>query len=82
MVIELAIDHHDRLLAPCDPSSRGYNILKNGLVVRRVKNGKYVRVMEIFAEMREAQLLLAHAHKICPAAAPAITKAMSLARDV
>jgi hypothetical protein len=35
MVIEFAIDHHDRLLAPCDPSSREYEILKNGLVVRR-----------------------------------------------
>jgi hypothetical protein len=50
MVIEFAIDHYDRLLAPCDPSSREYDILKNGLVVRRVKNGKYERVVEIFAE--------------------------------
>jgi hypothetical protein len=82
MVIEFAIDHYDRLLASCDPSFRVYDILKNGLVVRRVKNGKPERVVEIFAEMREAQLLLAHAHKICPAAAPAITKAMSLASGV
>jgi hypothetical protein len=82
MVIEFAIDHYDRLLASCRPSSREYDILKNGLVVRRVKNGKYERVVEIFAEMREAQLLLAHANKICPAAAPAITKAMSLASGV
>ena len=82
MVIEFAIDHYDRLLASCRPSSREYDILKNGLVVRRVKNGKYERVVEIFAEMREAKLLLAHANKICPAAAPAITKAMSLASGV
>ena len=81
MVIEFAIDDYNSFLARCDPVSREYEILKNGLVVRRVKNGKYVRVVEIFAEMREAQLLLAHANKICPAAAPAITKAMSLARD-
>jgi pentatricopeptide repeat protein len=81
MVIEFAIDHYDRLLASCDRASREYEILKNGLIVRRVKNGKYERVVEIFAEMREAQLLLALAHRICPGAAPAITKAMSLARD-
>jgi hypothetical protein len=58
MVIEFAIDHYDRLLSPCEPSSHEYEILKNGLVVRRAKNGKYERVVEIFAEMRDAQLLL------------------------
>jgi hypothetical protein len=83
MVIEFAIDHYDRLLASCDPAaSREYEILKNGLVVRRAKNGKYERIVEIFAEMRDAQLLLALAYKICPAAAPAITKAMSSASGV
>jgi hypothetical protein len=82
MVIEFAIDHYDRLLASCDPASPEYEILKNGLIVRRVKNGKYERVVEIFAEMRDAQLLLALAHRICPVAAGAITKAMSLARGV
>ena len=82
MVIEFAIDHYDHLLASCDLASPEYEILKNGLVVPRVKNGKYERVVEIFAEMQDAQLLLALAHRICPIAAPAITKAMSLARGV
>jgi hypothetical protein len=82
MVIEFAIDHYDRLLASRDPASPEYEILKNGLIVRRVKNGKYERVVEIFAEMRDAQLLLALAQRICPVAAPAITKAISLARGV
>ena len=79
MVIEFAIDHYDRLLPHCDRGSREYEILKNGLVVRRPKNGQYERVVEIFGEMRDAQLLLALANKICPIAAAAITKAMSLA---
>jgi len=78
MIIEFAIDHYDRLLALSDPASREYEILKNGLVVRRAKNGQHERVVEIFAEMREAHLLLALANKICPLAAPAITKAMRL----
>ena len=79
MVIEFAIDHYDRLLAHCDPASREYAILKNGLVVRRPKNGRYERVVEIFGEMRDAQLLLALANKICPVAVPAIVKAISVA---
>jgi hypothetical protein len=79
MIIEISHDQHDRFLALCDPASREYEILKNGLVVRRAKDGQYERVVEIFAQMRDAQLLLAVAHKICPVAVPAIVKAMSVA---
>ena len=83
MVIEFALDHYNRFLALCDPVSREYEILKNGLVIRRAKDGDgHERVVEIFAELRDAHLLLALANKICPVAAPAITKAMSLARYV
>jgi hypothetical protein len=84
MVIEFALDHYNHFLALCDPVSREYEILKNGLVIHRGKDGdgQYERVVEIFAEMRDAHSLLALANKICPAAAPTITKAMSLARCV
>jgi hypothetical protein len=40
------------------------------------------RVVKIFAEMRDAHLLLALGNEIWPVAASAITKAMSLARYV
>jgi hypothetical protein len=66
----------------CDPASREYEILKNGFVVRRSKEGRYERVVEILFEMQDAQLLLALAHKVCPAAVPAIVKAISTVRDV
>ena len=82
MVIEFAIDHYDRLLALCDPASWEYEILKNGLVVRRPKNGQCERVVEIFGEMRDARLLLPLAQNNCPLAVPAIVKAMSLSRCV
>ena len=78
MVIEFAIDQHKRFLALCDPPSREYEILKNGLVVHRGKHGHSERVVEIFAQMREARSLLTVAHKICPVAVPAIIKATSL----
>jgi hypothetical protein len=74
--IEFAIDEHKRFLGLCDPASREFEILKNGLIVRRAKHG-HEPVVEIFAERREAQLLLAFAHKICPVAVPAILKAIS-----
>jgi pentatricopeptide repeat protein len=81
VVIEFAIDDYNRFLALCDPASREYEILKNGLVVRRAKEGRYERVVEIFGEMREAHLLLSLADKICPTAMPDIAKAISRVRD-
>ncbi len=82
MVIEFLLDHHDRFLLLCDPASREYEILKSGLVVRRSKEGRYERGVEIFAAMQDGQLLLALANRICPAAVPAIVKAISKARHV
>jgi hypothetical protein len=82
MIIEISLDHYDRFLALCDPASRECEVLKNGLVVRRSKEGRYERVVEIASEMQDAQLLLALVHKVCPAVVPAIVKAISTARDV
>ena len=83
-LIQMPSDRYDSFLARCPAASREYEILKNGLVIRRVKDGnrQYERVVEIFAEMRDAHLLLDMANKICPDAMPAITKAVSLARYV
>jgi hypothetical protein len=77
MIIEISIDHYDRLLALCGPASREYEILKDGFIAHRPKDSRYERVVEISAEMQDAQLLLALAHKICPVAVPAILKAIS-----
>jgi hypothetical protein len=82
MVIEFPIDQHKRFLGLCDPASHEYEILKNALIVRRAKHGKHEAVVEIFAEIREAQLLLALARQICPVAVPTIVKAISKARHV
>ncbi len=82
MVIEFPIDNYNRFLTLCDPASREYEILINGLIVRRSKDGRNERVVEIFAQKQDAQLLLVLANKICPIAVSAITKAMSLARAV
>ena len=77
MVIEFSIDQHKHFLGLCDSASREYEILKNALIIHRPKDSRYERVVEISAEMREAQLLLALAHKICPVAVPTIVKAIS-----
>jgi hypothetical protein len=79
MVIEFPIDNYNRFLTLCDPASREYEILKNGLIVRRSEDGRYERVVKIFAKMQDAQLLLVLANEICPVAVPAIKKAIAAA---
>lgn len=76
ITIEMSVDHYDRFVALCDPASREYAILKNGVPVRRPRESHFERVIEILCDTRDAQLLLALAEKICRVAVPAIEKAM------
>ncbi len=78
MLIEMSLDHYDRFLEKCDASSREYEILKNGLIVRRPNDGHYERIMEIACEVREAQMLLAIARRLYPDAVSAIEKAIAI----
>jgi hypothetical protein len=75
MIIEMSLDQYDRFLEKCDASSREYAILKNGLIVRRLK---HERIIEIPCEVREAQMLLAIARRLYPDAVSAIEKAMAI----
>ena len=74
----MSLDHYDRFLEKCDASSREYEILKNGLIVRRPNDGHYERIMEIACEVREAQMLLAIARRLYPDAVSAIEKAIAI----
>jgi hypothetical protein len=78
MLIEMSLDHYDRFLEKCDASSREYEILKNGLIVRRPNDGHYERIMEIACEVPEAQMLLAIARRLYPDAVSAIEKAIAI----
>ena len=78
MIIEMSLDQYDRFLEKCDASSREYEILKNGLIVSRRKDGHYERIIEIACEVREAQMLLATARRLYPDAVSAIEKAIAI----
>jgi hypothetical protein len=57
MIIEMSLDQHDRFLALCVPASREYEILKNGLIIRRPKEGHFERIIK-----RNTRCLWALAH--------------------
>ena len=76
-LIEMSLDHYDRFLERCKPSGREYEILKNGLIVRRPKDGHPERIMNIYCKLQDAQLLLDLAVRIYPHAVPDIKKAIA-----
>jgi len=81
VLIELSIDHYDRLLEKSDLSSREYEILANGLIVRRPKSDHYERIVEISCGMEDAQKLLDAATRNYPAAVAAIKTAIANPRN-
>jgi hypothetical protein len=79
VLIEMPRDHYDLLAAECDITSREYSILKNNIVASGPEAGPDRRAIEILCDREEADLLLAAARRLFPAAAPAIEKAIARA---
>lgn len=74
--IELPYEVYDRCLEHCDRSLRAYEILINGVVERRPKEGRFERVIKIGCELDDAHILLKYAENGCPEAVPLIKKAL------
>jgi hypothetical protein len=81
VLIEITLDHYDRLLEKADISSREYEILKNGLIVHRPKGDHFERVVEISCGMEDTKKLLEVANRIYPDAVAAIKTAIANLRD-
>jgi hypothetical protein len=77
----MSLPQYDQFFALCDPPSREYAILKNGVIVRRPKEDHFERVMEIDCTVEEAKLLLDLATQCYPAVVPNIEKALAAPRD-
>jgi hypothetical protein len=54
----MSLPRYDRFVDRCDPASREYALLKNGVIVRRPKQDHFERIVEIQCALDEAQALL------------------------
>jgi hypothetical protein len=81
VVIELSLGLYDGFVDKCDPTSREYVLLKNGIVIRRPKADHFERIMEVHCDFQEAKELLDLARRIYPDAVPDIEKAIAAPRD-
>jgi hypothetical protein len=81
VLIEMSLPQYDHFFALCDPVSREYAILKNGVIVRRPKEDHFERIMEIDCTVEDAKALLDLARQCYPAVVPDIEKALAAPRD-
>jgi hypothetical protein len=81
VVIEMSLPIHDGFLEKCGPECPEYETLKNGMVFRIQKEGKFERIFQIRCDMERSKSLLDLAAQIYPAAVPDIEKAIAAPRD-
>jgi hypothetical protein len=75
--IEIPLPTYDSFIEQCEESSREYEVLKNGLILRRPKNHDFERFVKIDCTLEDANKLLLLATKICPDVVLAIAKGIT-----
>ena len=78
-LIQISLERYDRFVDRCDPATRVYAVLKNGLILRRPKGDHFERIVEIRCSIEEAKLLRDSAEQIYPGIVSEIERAMALA---
>jgi hypothetical protein len=81
VVIEMSLPLYDRFVDRCNPASKEYALLKNGIIVRREKDNHYERILEMYCDVEEAKGLLNLARNMFPDAVSEIEKAIGARRD-
>jgi hypothetical protein len=81
VVIEMSLLLYDRFVDQCNPASKEYALVKNGIIVQRGKDNHYERILEIYCDVEEAKGLLNLARNMFPDAVPEIEKAIAAPSD-
>jgi hypothetical protein len=77
VIIEIPLPAYDRFVEQCEESSREYEVLKNGLILRQPKGHDFERFVKIDCTLEDAKKLLLLANKICPEVVVAIAKGIT-----
>jgi len=77
VTIEMSLPVYDAFIEKCDPASREYSILKNGVILRSSDGDHPARTMKILCTMEDADKLLFSASGVCPEAVEDIARAIA-----
>ena len=76
LLITIPLPLYDGFLEKLDMSSRAYEIMMAASLERTRSDDHFTRAMKILCRADEAELLLDHANRLYPDAAPDITRAI------
>jgi hypothetical protein len=79
MVIELPLEHHERLLKYANEASPVYSTLKNGVKIAHSDGGQS-EIIVILCDEEQAEMLRQVANHFCPQAVPEIARWIKVAR--
>ena len=79
IVIELPLEHHQRLLKYANEASPVYSTLKNGVKIAHSDDGQS-EVIVILCDEEQAEMLRQVANHFCPEAVPEIARWIKVAR--
>ena len=72
---------YDGFVDRCDKDSREFAILNNGIIIRRIKEDHFERLLEIRCDITDADRLLYLATTAYPEAVDDVAKAIAAARN-
>jgi hypothetical protein len=79
VTIEILLPAYDGFVEKCEETSREYAVLKNGLIFRREKDGRFERFVKIECTVEDAEKLLLLAIKSSPDIVAEIAKGITTA---
>jgi hypothetical protein len=83
VVIEMPLGHYDRFMNKCgERSSPAFLILKNGIMIRRANEGRFLRTMQIRCGVDQARHLLELAVLLYPDVVQHIQNAVIFSGDL
>lgn len=82
LTINISLPNYDRLSDRCEHLTQAYSVLKSGVVIRRPKDDRFERLVEIRCSEDEAQALINLAKSVCRDAIPEIEKSIDTLREL
>jgi hypothetical protein len=82
ILVDIWMEHYDRIVAQVDRDSRLYAILMNGVVVYDRQSATPKKMVKVLCENSEAGIILDAAKNLCPEAACDIEQSIALCRTL
>jgi hypothetical protein len=82
ILVDIFVEHHDRIVTQVGRDSRLHSILMNGVVVYDRRTTPPRKLVKLLCEKSDAEMLLDAAKALCPEATAEIEESIALCREL